>query len=125
MLAVADYSLELFFTMTETQKMSLVDVQRCDFLEELVECLIAMRDEESTLCGKVMVDVVDDLSGNISLASTRRTDNDRQSRLCARSDCLDLSGSEADRVELGASAGYGPLFGGLYEETLTASLTAA
>jgi hypothetical protein len=50
-----------------------------DFLEEFIESTVAMSDNKNSLCREVMVEIANDLIGNFSFSSARRTDNDRQS----------------------------------------------
>ena len=62
--------------------MSLVDVQSNDLLEKLIESLIGVCDEECPLPREVVIDIVDDLSCDISLAGAWWADNDCETRLC-------------------------------------------
>ena len=49
--------------------MPLVNVERHDLFEELIECSVAVGDDECALFGMVVVDVRDDLHRNVRLAS--------------------------------------------------------
>lgn len=55
--------------------MSLINVQLYDLLKQLIECLVAVRDNQCALLGPVVVDVVDDLHGHIRLARSRWTNH--------------------------------------------------
>ena len=80
--------------------MALVNVQSDDFLKQLVQCLITMRNKQSTLSREVMVDVIDDLGCNVCFSGPRRANNDGEARLGPRRYSFCLSRGEADRIKL-------------------------
>ena len=68
--------------------MSLINIQRCNFLEKLVQCLIAMCYEKCTLLGEVMVEIANDLCSYIGLSSARGAYYDCKTWVGARHDCF-------------------------------------
>jgi hypothetical protein len=69
--------------MADAEKMSLVYVKSNDLLEELIEGLIRVCNEKRSLLREVVIDVIDDLSCNISFTGTRWSNNDGEPRLRA------------------------------------------
>mmetsp|Transcript_50897 Transcript_50897/g.120481 ORF Transcript_50897/g.120481 Transcript_50897/m.120481 type:complete len:288 (-) Transcript_50897:2385-3248(-) len=78
--------LELVCVVSEAQQMPLVDVQRRNLLENVVERLVRVRDEEHALVREVVVDVGHDLHGRVCLSRSRRPDNLRQPLVRPRQD---------------------------------------
>ena len=78
--------------------MSFVDIESDDLLEELIERLVAVSDKKGTLGRKIVVDVVDDLRRNISLAGSWWSDDYRQTGLCAGCYRFNLGWREANGI---------------------------
>ena len=62
--------MQQFILKSEPQKMSLVNVQIDDFLEELIQSLVTVRHYQSSLVGEVVVNVVYHLYRHVSLPCT-------------------------------------------------------
>jgi hypothetical protein len=78
--------------------MSFVNVQSHDFLKQLVQRLIGVGDNQSTLRREVVVDVGYDLHGHISFTRTGRTNNQGQAWLHSRADSFHLSCSKGNGI---------------------------
>ncbi len=78
--------------------MLLLHVKRHDLLKDLIERHVGVRHDERALLGEVVIEVRNDLHGNVRLARSRRTDNQCQPRLHARPDRFDLHRHEAVRI---------------------------
>src|SRR3569833_636249 len=76
MLAEAAFGIELIFAMAKAQQVSLVNIQSNELGEELIQRLVAVRYQQCSLPREAVVNIVDDLRRDISLASTGRSDND-------------------------------------------------
>lgn len=87
--------------MAEPEQVSLVNVQAHDLFKKLVQRLVRMRHNERLLVREVVVDVRDDLYGDVRFTSAWRTDDHRQAWLHSGPDRFDLRGGEVDRVGLG------------------------
>ena len=69
--------LQSLFSVAQSKQVSLVDVECHDFLKELIEGLIGVGDDEGSLLWVVVIEVGDDLHGNVRLSSARGTHNHR------------------------------------------------
>ena len=78
--------------------MTRLDAPTRDLGEEVVERVVAARDDQNTLLGEAAVEVADDLHDHVGLAGARRPHHQRQSRAHSAADGLHLRGREAERV---------------------------
>ena len=73
-------------------------VKGCGWSADLVECLVGVCDEESSLIGKVVVEIGNDLDGNIRLAGTRGANDKSEPLLHPRVNRLHLSRSKRNSI---------------------------
>mmetsp|Transcript_144 Transcript_144/g.310 ORF Transcript_144/g.310 Transcript_144/m.310 type:complete len:1317 (+) Transcript_144:450-4400(+) len=106
---------QLLDAAAQTQEVPLGDVQCNDLLEEVVECLIRVRDEHDLLVREVVEEQVDHLDRGVRLARAGRSNDHREPGVDAGADRLDLHWREAHlvltRLALGVGAHVGQLVG--------------
>mmetsp|Transcript_12689 Transcript_12689/g.50712 ORF Transcript_12689/g.50712 Transcript_12689/m.50712 type:complete len:455 (-) Transcript_12689:614-1978(-) len=84
--------------MAETKHVALVDVERDQLLEDLVQGLVGVRDEQKTLAGIVVVEEAGNLHRDVRLARAWRAHDQSESLCDARANGLHLSGRESHSV---------------------------
>src|SRR4051812_8802890 len=78
--------------------MSIINVQRNNFLEQLIQRLITPSHQQRPLIWKVVIYVTYDLSCDICFSGSRRADDDSKTRATSGVDCLNLSWCVTYRV---------------------------
>ena len=91
-------ALQLTLAEPQSQHMTRLDAPTRDLGEEVVERVVAARDDQNTLLGEAAVEVADDLHDHVGLAGARRPHHQRQARAHSAADGLHLRGREAERV---------------------------
>jgi len=78
--------------------MPFINVQCHNLLKKLIQRLIRVCHNQSTLIGLIVVDVRNYLHGNICFARTRRTHHQSKARLHSRSYGFNLRGRKANAI---------------------------
>ena len=66
--------------MTKTQQVSLINVQRCDLLENLIQSLIGVGDNQDFLLWEIVIEIRDGLHSDVCLACAGRADHQCEAR---------------------------------------------